>query len=287
MSDRNNNLDERQRLAQDAVQSLPRPEAAADFRARLKAGFAAGDIPEGELSEPKSEPEIVVLPERKGRRGAWIGLAGGLAAAAVVTFVLLGLAHLPGPELVATEGTGRVTIDGQDFTIGNAADGTTALTEALQARSHILVGEGVTLDIVYPGSFAMRFSQGTDIVLPERPGRWFNRSVESPMFYGDISVRTGPDLEGGQLTIITDEARTDIHGTLVSVVRNDAVTCVCLLEGLAEITTPHTVLGAVPPGKRWVMFRDGSEPQLMDIVPPHQEHMESLDEVLGDILQKP
>lgn len=283
MSDRNNNLDERQRLAQDAVQSLPRPLAAADFRARLKAGFVAGDIPEGDLSEPT----VVDLPQQGMRRGAWVGLASGLAAAAVVTFVLLGLAHRPGPELVATEGSGRVTIDGQDFHIGHPDADTTALAEALEARSHILVGEGVTLDIVYPGSFAMRFTQGTDIVLPERAGRWFNRSVESPLFYGDISVRTGPDMERGRLTIITDEARTDIHGTLVSVVRNDAVTCVCLFEGLAEISTPQAVLGAVPPGKRWVMFRDGSEPQLMDIMPAHQDHMQGLDEALGDILKKP
>jgi hypothetical protein len=62
MSDRNNNLDERQRLAQDAVHSLPRPEAAADFRARLKAGFVAGDIPES------------VLSERRSRRNPWVGL---------------------------------------------------------------------------------------------------------------------------------------------------------------------------------------------------------------------
>ena len=133
----------------------------------------------------------------------------------------------------------------------------------------------------------MRFTQGTDIVLPGRPGRWFRRAVESPMYYGDISVRTGPDLAGGRLTVVTDEARTAIHGTLVSIVRNDAVTCVCLFEGLAVITTPETELGAVPPGKRWVMFRDGSEPQLLDIVPAHQEHMEGLDEALGDILQQP
>jgi ferric-dicitrate binding protein FerR (iron transport regulator) len=279
MSDRNNNLDERQRLAQDAVQSLPRPEAVADFRARLKAGFVAGDIPESDLSEPK----VVELPEHRTRRGAWVGLAGGLAAAAVVAFILLGLAQLPGPELVATQGTGRVTIDGQDF----AANDLGSLAEALEARSHILIGEGVTLDIVYPGSFAMRFTQGTDIVLPERPGRWFRRSVESPMYYGDISVRTGPDMAGGRIIVITDEARTEIHGTMVSIVRNEAVTCICLLDGLAEIITPLTELGPVPPGKRWVVFRDGSEPQLMDIMPPHQEHMEGLDESLGDILQKP
>ena len=38
MSDQNHDqLDERQRLAQDAVRSLDRPQADPDFRARLKA----------------------------------------------------------------------------------------------------------------------------------------------------------------------------------------------------------------------------------------------------------
>ena len=47
MSDeRHDQLDERQRLAQDAVRRLDRPQADPDFRARLKAQFVEGRIPE-------------------------------------------------------------------------------------------------------------------------------------------------------------------------------------------------------------------------------------------------
>jgi ferric-dicitrate binding protein FerR (iron transport regulator) len=87
--------------------------------------------------------------------------------------------------------------------------------------------------------------------------------------------------------VTTPEARTVIHGTLVSVLRNDAVTCVCLFEGSAEVLTEKAALGEVPRGMRWVMFRDGSDPQLMEIMPAHQDHMLGLDAACATIFDKP
>jgi hypothetical protein len=60
---------------------------------------------------------------------------------------------------------------------------------------------------------------------------------------------------------------------------------VCLFEGSAYITTDTADLGAVPPGKRWVLFSDGSEPQLLDIVPGHQDHMLGLDRTLPGVFE--
>jgi ferric-dicitrate binding protein FerR (iron transport regulator) len=274
MSDRNfKNLDKKQRLAQEAVRSLAHPQADADFRARLKDQFLAGEIPETGLSSSDESPAVSPRP--------WLRW-GGLAAAAVLAFVVFSLNRLPGPELVATNGVGTVTVDGREL----AADDSASLESALRAGARLQVGEGGVVDIVYPGSFVMRLDSGTDMVLPSRPGRWFLRSARSAIEYGEISVRTGPNLAGGRLIVDTPEGRTAIHGTLVSVFRNDGLTCVCLFEGSASISTDEKNLGGIPLGMRWVLFKDGSEPQLLDIAPPHRDHMLGLDEAWGGIFDK-
>jgi FecR protein len=273
MSDRHdNNLNEQQRLAQDALRSLPRPTADAEFRARLKSQFMAGAIEETPLSDSNAEA---------GTRRLYRLSISCIAAAAILTAVMLGFNSLPGPDVLATNSIGTVTIDGREI----PAENTAVIGEALIESAHVQVGEGASLDIVYPGSFALRLGPGTDVVLPNRPGRWFNRSVEAQMDFGEISVRTGPDLSGGNLVIRTEEGRAVIHGTLVSVLRNDAVTCVCLFEGSTDILTEKAELGAIPLGMRWVLFRDGSEPQLMEIVPAHRDHMLGLDATLGGVFE--
>jgi len=277
MSDRNfKNLDNKQRLAQEAVRSLAHPQADADFRSRLKGQFMAGEIPETGLSS-------FVVPEdtRPASSRQW-SRWGGLAAAAVLAFVVFSLNRLPGPELVATNGVGTVKVDGRDL----AADDSAGLDDALRAGARLQVGEGGSVDIVYPGSFVMRLDAGTDMVLPSRPGRWFLRSARSRLEFGEVSVRTGPALAGGGLTVDTPEGRTAIHGTLVSVFRNDDLTCVCLIEGSADISTAGKNLGGIPLGMRWVLFKDGSEPQLLDIAPPHRDHMLGLDKALGEIFDR-
>lgn len=277
MSDRNfDNLDEQQTLARDAMRSLPRPVADADYRARLKAQFVVGEVPEGELSgvQTPAAPHGSETPSR-----GWLPWAILTTAAALIA-VLITMNPLPGPQLLAVAGGATVTVDGHEV----ADDG---LDTALQPGSHVVVGGDGPLDILYPGSFALRLGPGTDVILPERPGRWFKRDVIAPMDRGELSVRTGPDLAGGSLTVQTPEGRALIHGTLVSVFRNDDLTCVCLFEGTADILTAETDLGGLPVGKRWVLFSDGSEPQLLDIVPAHLEHMQGLDATLGGIFHTP
>lgn len=274
MSDRNfKNLDKKQRLAQEAVRSLAHPQAGADFRSRLKDQFVAGEIPETRLSSSGESTSASSRP--------WVRWAS-LAAAAVLAFVVFSMNRLPGPELVATNGVGTVTVDGREL----AADDSAGLEDALRAGARLQVGEGGLVDLVYPGSFVMRLDGGTEMVLPSLPGRWFLRTARSSMEIGEISVRTGPALAGGGLIVDTPEGRTAIHGTLVSVFRNVDLTCVCLFEGSASISTAEKNLGGVPLGMRWVLFKDGSEPQLLDIAPPHQDHMLGLDEAWGGIFDQ-
>jgi hypothetical protein len=277
MSDRNHdNLDERQRLAREAVRSLDRPAADPDFRARLKSQFVAGRIPASKdapglavVDGTRAAVETPVAPPRR-NRAVW----GGLAAAAVVAFVFFfNTAKLPGPELVAAAGSGPVTVDGVRY----GADNPEALGRALVPGARVVVGDGARIDLAYPGTFAMRVDQGTDIVLPARPGRWTGRSIRAVMARGEISVRTGPELAGGELHVLTGEADAVIRGTLVSVVSNEKLTCICLFEGTTDVLADGRDLGRLPPGKRWVVYSDGSEPELKDIAPPHLEHMQEFD----------
>lgn len=280
-------LDEQQRLAQEAVRSLPRPEADADFRARLKQQFVAGEIPETPLSDieapaPEPAPPSGIRPETQRLGRLWLGWTA-MAAAAVLAAAVLGFNRLPGPRLVATNGVGTVTVAGRDY----EATDTAALDAALRSGARIQVGEGGQVDIVYPGSFVLRAAEGTDVILPDRPGRWFRRTVEAPMEFGEVSVRTGPDLAGGALVVRTDEGRAVIHGTLISVMRNEMATCVCLFEGTAEMLSNGHLLGDIPPGQRWVILRDGSEPQLMDIEAAHEQHMLDMDRDCSNVFDVP
>ena len=50
-----------------------------------------------------------------------------------------------------------------------------------------------------------------------------------------------------------------------------------LWAGAIRTKTSETDLGALEPGKRWVLFRDGSVPAHLEIEPAHREHMLGLD----------
>jgi len=203
-----------------------------------------------------------------------------LSAAAVLALAVVGLNRLPGPDLLAVEGAGSVEVDGQIFNTSDAG----GIDAALRPGSHIILGGQAMLDVLYAGSLAMRLEPGTDLVLPGRPGRWFNRRPEAELTLGEVSVRTGHDLAGGALTVSTPEGRVTISGTLVSIFRNNDLTCVCLFEGEASVTTPERDLGAIPLLMRWVVFNDGREPALLDIEPGHRDHMLAFDERLKDAL---
>ena len=187
---------------------------------------------------------------------------------------LWGLNPLPGPQILGLEGAGRVLVDGREFSAADRA----GLDQALRAGSRVELGPEVTLDLIYPGSMAMRLEAGTEMTLPGRPGRWFHRSVEADLPLGELSLRTGPRLKGGQVLVSTPEGLTTVRGTLISVFRNPDVTCVCLFEGSASVAVGGQDLGRLDPQKRWVMFSDGSEPALMAIEPGHRDHMLSFDE---------
>ncbi len=269
MTDHNENqLNEAQQRAVDAVQGLTNPRADADFRARLKQQFVSGDI------DPKAKVVVHAKPVSSRRWLTW----APLAAAAVLAVALFFGGRLPGPDAMGAHLAGTVVIDGHEV----AAADSVLLDDLLHPGAVIELRDGAELDILYPGSLVMRLASGTTMTLPERPRRWFSRNITADMSQGEISIRTGPQFAGNMLAVQTPEGRARIYGTLVSVFRNDDLTCVCLFEGTAVMDDLSTELGPIPVGKRWVLYTDGRAAELLDIAPPHQEHMEGLDRARCD-----
>ncbi len=258
-----NRLSTGEQRARAAVRGLPVPAADGAFRARLKAQFVDGSI-----------REAIEWPEVAAGRFANARLvAGALAMAAILAFLAFGLNRYPAPRAIGGNGYGHVSIDGVEF----PSTDLTGIDASLSEGSRVALSGGATLDIHYPGTMGWRIFSGTTVTLPERPGRWFGREIASHMEYGEISVRTGDHFGGTSLTLATDEGLALVTGTLVSVVRDSSVTCVCVHEGSVRMEAAGVDLGVIPVGKRRVLFRDGSDPVILDIAAPHRDHLIELD----------
>jgi len=272
MSERNdNNLESRQRTAQDAVRSLSRPQADAGFRARLKTEFVSGDI--------VRNAKVMDLPQRRTLR--WLG--AGLAMAAILALAVIGMNRLPGPQLLATRGQGTVVIDGERHVIEESAD----LAGLLQPGARVILEGDLRLDVLYPGTMLWRLEPGTDIVMPGRPGRWFGRQSDALVRVGEAALRTGPDLAGGAVAVRTPDGQILVTGTLVNIFCDGELSCFCLYEGTASVQTFLADLGTVPEKMRWVVFTDRErEAKRFEIAAPHRDHMLALDAAYPDVFTR-
>jgi hypothetical protein len=256
-------LTDRELRAQSALRALSIPHADLAFRERLKREFVAGTV-----------QSRIAWPVLRSRRFAPSRrLAATLAIAATLAFVLLAANRSPGPRAIGGNGLGFVSIDGARLPAGELG----RIGALIRPGATLVLGDGATLDLEYPGNMGWRLFSGTTATLPSAPGRWFRRSVESWVEFGEISVRTGGDFHGSQLTLATAEGRAIVTGTLVSVVRDSSVTCVCVHEGTVRMEAAGRDLGSIRVGKRRVLFRDGSEPVILDIAAPHRDHLIEFD----------
>ncbi len=267
-------MDAQQRLGQDAVRSLGPVAADEDFRRRLRAQFVRGEIAAGAPLEAPARPQapVVSLPVRR-----TTGPLVSFAIAAALALMVVALNTRPGPRLVSVQGSGVVEIDGQVLT----GEDLGRMASVLRPGSRITTLGDVAVDLIYPGSLGLRVEPGSSAVLPEAPGRWFGRRIRSDLQEGELAIRTGPDLQGGAYLVTTPQGDTTITGTLVSVFTNTDLTCVCLIEGHASVAVGARDLGPIPDGKRWVVFADDREPQMLGIEAVHETHLLDFDADLG------
>jgi hypothetical protein len=192
-------------------------------------------------------------------------LAPALAAAVllIVFFVNRG----PSWSIHRAYGTGTVTVDGQTIPI----EETETLARRIGTGQTLRLSDTAGLELRCGDRLILEATPGTEFTVPNRLGRWKNREVRIEVRTGEILAMTGPDFTGHSLDITTAEGQTLLTGTIVSVFRDDALTCVCVLEGEARIGTDAADLEAIPAGMRKVMFRDGRPPLVSEIAPAHLE----------------
>ncbi len=258
-----------QRLAQDAVRSLGVPAADPAFRERLKAQFVAGAVP----AQPAFADSTPARPRPRPRRLVAVYGWGTLAAAAVVAFAVCGLNRLPGPQLVAVNGTGSVIMDDEVLAAGSPD----LIAARLHPGARLRVDGDTSLDLQYPGAMMWRLEPGTDVVLPDRPGRWFGRSCAPTWPRARSACAPARTCTGANWTWPPRRAPPRSTAPSSTSCSNDELTCFCLHDGTAHVSLDGRDLGAIPPMMRRVIFTDGRPPELSDIAPPHLEHMLELD----------
>jgi hypothetical protein len=241
----------------DLIQSLPRAEADAGFRDRLKADFVAGRL--------EQIPDTG--PRRPGKRRGWLRVLIPVAAAIAVT---IGLVFNGGPTLELSDitGDGSVTVDGKVFQTTDRE----GIAGAIRPGASVALSEGVDIDLVYEQTAVFQLSSAA-ATIPRSPGKWFGKSIESRVEIGELRILTGPGFKGSKMSIETPEGQIVITGTLVSVFRDGEVTCVCVHQGTAAVGIDAGDMQDIPAGKRKVMYADGTPPIVTDIAPPHMDHL--------------
>ena len=70
-----------------------------------------------------------------------------------------------------------------------------------------------------------------------------------------MRVVTGPEFAGHHLTLSAVGIEVAITGTTVAFLVGPDSTCVCVLEGVTEMTDPEGLIEAVPSGFRHTIYR--------------------------------
>ncbi len=203
-----------------ALLALPQAEADAHYRARLRAQFMNGAFEPGVESVARISP----LP-----RSAWFGTALAVAASLVLAVLLFDQG--PAWQVTRVGGPSAMLVGDRLVAFKDAA----TLSAALAHGGHVRLPAGGTLELVAPGSIAMSLSEGSDVVIPRAPGRWFGRSVRAEVRNGEAFITTGRAFHGSHLTVTTEEATVEVVGTSFAVLRHPEGTCVCVMEGTVRV----------------------------------------------------
>lgn len=278
MSERENmDLTPEEERIRESLRGLGEVRADEAFRARLRAQFVSGGLAADSGTEsptaadpaaPAPAPRVVALPARR-RRWPLILVP---AIAAALTVIFLGGGD-PTWQLQDVQGTGSITINGQSADAGDRA----AIAALVVPLARISVPEGVQIDLVLDGVMVVGVAGPADFTLPDAP-KDKDPVYAATVHEGDFRIKTGPEFPGCEALLLTTEGRVEITGTTVAVFKNADVTCVCVLEGTAQIGRDDTHLDPVSGGMRKVMFADGRDPMIMPIEPDHARALQEFED---------
>jgi len=244
--------------ARDAVRSLAPPAADTGYRARLRQGFASGALAPARPREGL-RPLPIPLYRRPALRWALLPVAAAAALVAITT-----LNQGPRWELISSRGEGVAVIDAVPVPMNHAED----LARRLRPGARLRLPEGAEVEIVSRGQIAMQITPGSDVTLPEPPGRWFGRHARAGIAEGDVRITTGAGFRGARLEVETPEAIVEVTGTTLAVICEAGGTCVCVFEG--RVTVAGRGEGSKVPvaeGHRRFVFNDGRPPESAGIRP--------------------
>ena len=270
-------LEADRRHGADALATLTDALPRAEFRARLRNGFIAGELPEsvtarelrvvppsGATTTPRSASPRP-RPRPAGRR--WRSLAPLAAAAALL--IVMALDRAPAWHVTAVNGDGVAVIDQQPIPLTHGDQ----LSAALHPGARVRVPDGAEIEIMAGRALAVRMLSGTDAIVPPAPSRWLKRHVTARIDHGQWRITTGPAFAGAQLEIETPHADVMVTGTTLSVICEPQGTCVCVFEGHVRVGHTPSDLVMVEHGHLRYMWADGGEPKSADIRPVEEQEL--------------
>jgi ferric-dicitrate binding protein FerR (iron transport regulator) len=264
---REETLSEPERQASQRVRELAAVAADPDFRARLAADFASGDI-----ERMPRHAVVMPLPWHRREMTRW-----AVAAAAAAALVVAALALNQGPawRVVSRHGGGLLSVDGREVALSDGA----SLDRMIRAGVQLATPSDGDLVLQAGDQMMLAVASGSVVTLPGTAGRWFGRRLAGRVDEGIMRVSTGAAFHGAALALRTPEAQVHVTGTTFAVICEPAGTCVCVLEGMVRVGPLGATMADIPGGMRGYVYASGA-PMVRATMRP-DERIE-----LGDLLER-
>jgi hypothetical protein len=224
------------------------------FRERLKHAFVTGSV-------AGRTPAAARAGAHPRGWGLWWVLAPAAAAALLALFAVANRG--PAWTIAAGRGGGTLWVDGVPVPANDVVE----LARHVRAGATLRLSPDGEVDLVCAGELALQVTAGSEMTIPEPPGRWLRRTVRATVERGEVRFVTGPRFTGSRLRVETPEALVVVTGTTLAVIRDTTGTCVCVWSGRVEFGPRRGTPEPVAAGKRRVLYADGRPPLTEDLGP--------------------
>lgn len=239
-----------ERRAADEVRGLAAVHPEPGYRARLRHEFVTGTLGSPWVAGTIDPPA----------RGGWRVLLAPAAAAALMVAGLL-FNRGPGWQVLEVHGTGSIEVDGREVALSSLDE----LGRAIRNGGRFHLPPDVSMTVTAPGRMAVEITPETDAELSAPPARWLGRIASAEVLGGELRITTGERFHGSRLEVTTPEAKVEVRGTTLAVIREPTGTCVCVMDGLVRVGARGQPMVDVPAGRRRYVFRDGRSPEQADM----------------------